>query len=168
MPFESRSSRDTHAIGKSPSLLWARTWQKQGGIQFIRRPVRVNPAGVVNAASAVRSRIFGAKCPMLQQNRRHIRAGVPYVAAIRFHRSARECWLVRRSLSPESAARRSGDSPGGHRSAHAKAGLAGRAPRAGMTAPRTLRGSTRCVLRGTARCTACIAVRIAGAAPRAG
>jgi hypothetical protein len=44
MPFESRSFRDTHAIGKSPSLLWARTWQKQGRIQFIRRPVRVNPA----------------------------------------------------------------------------------------------------------------------------
>src|SRR5258708_19690221 len=28
-----------HAIGTSPSLLWARTWQKQGRIQFIRPPL---------------------------------------------------------------------------------------------------------------------------------
>src|ERR1700721_1404436 len=55
----------THAIGKSPSLLWARTWQKQGRIQFIRRPVRVNPADVVNAARAVRTRVCRVKCPML-------------------------------------------------------------------------------------------------------
>jgi hypothetical protein len=67
MPFESRSLRDTHAIGKSPSLLWARTWQKQGRIQFIRRPIRVNPAGVVNAAAAVRTRISRTKCPMRLQ-----------------------------------------------------------------------------------------------------
>src|SRR5882757_7240140 len=32
-----------------PVLLWARTWQKQGRIQFIRTAVRVNPADVVNA-----------------------------------------------------------------------------------------------------------------------
>jgi hypothetical protein len=25
----------------APSLLWARTWQKQGGIQFIRLPARL-------------------------------------------------------------------------------------------------------------------------------
>ena len=67
MPFEPRSFRDKCAIGKSPPLLWARTWQKQGRIQFIRRPLRVNPADVVNAAAAVRSRISPAKCPMLLQ-----------------------------------------------------------------------------------------------------
>jgi hypothetical protein len=50
----------------------------------------------------------------------------------------------------------------------AKRGLAGRAPRAGMTTPRTWRWSLRRVLCGIAWCAACIAVRIVGAAPRAG
>jgi hypothetical protein len=43
----------SHAIGASPSLLWARTWQKQGRIQFIRPSVRVNPADVVNSQGRV-------------------------------------------------------------------------------------------------------------------
>jgi hypothetical protein len=51
-------------------------------------------------------------------------------------------------------------------------GLTGPAPRAGMTAPRTLRWiwrwSLRCVWCGIAWGAACIAVRIVGAAPRAG
>src|SRR6266436_2228391 len=35
----------------SPSLLWARTWQKQGRIQFIRPPAGRSCRSVVNAGS---------------------------------------------------------------------------------------------------------------------
>src|SRR5260370_25677903 len=38
-PSNARPLSNPHAIGTSPSLLWARTWQKQGRIQFIRPPL---------------------------------------------------------------------------------------------------------------------------------
>jgi hypothetical protein len=89
MPFEFRSWRVTRAIGKSPSLLWARTWQKQGRIQFIRRPVRVNPADVVNAPKPH----FPGEVPDAAAKITVIfaKADIRQAAAIQFHRAAREC-----------------------------------------------------------------------------
>src|SRR5712671_1268760 len=72
----------------SPSLLWARTWQKQGRIQFIRTAVRVNPADVVNAdrgRSAPPGPMPRGICPTDRQDRSKGRFVKPRPAV--WHRS---------------------------------------------------------------------------------
>src|SRR5258708_27518668 len=48
-----------HASGTSPPLLWARTWQKQGRIQFIRPPL-----GLILPASLTQPRFWGRNRPL--------------------------------------------------------------------------------------------------------
>src|SRR5437879_5376721 len=97
MPSNPRPPDHIRATGVSRSLLWARTWQKQGRIQFIRTCVRVNPADVVNGGRRARTNASQVRCPVALQNQPSWprKAGIQYAAASRISLALLEYWIAR-------------------------------------------------------------------------